>query len=152
MTKETIPPLAFIRLKVPRLIPQELIENVKGKTFTAEQFYRYQEEVRDCEGSFLFVMVDEKKKIKGFIWAELNRMDGSLFVNTLSVTKEFWHKGKMMEIVEEFLRDLQKKYKCPKVFWLTQNPKFFEKHNWKRSKNVLMEYSEKKEEVTDGSG
>lgn len=152
MTEETIPPLAFIRLKVPRLIPQELIENVKGKTFTSEQFYRYQEEVRDCEGSFLFVMVDEKKKIKGFLWAELNRMDGSLFVNTLSIVKEFWHKGKLMSIVEEFLLDLQKKLKAPRVFWLTQNPKFFEKHNWKRSKNVLMEYSEKKEEVKDGSG
>ncbi len=33
--------LEFVRLKIPRLIPVGLIENVKGRTFTADQFYKH---------------------------------------------------------------------------------------------------------------
>lgn len=130
----------FVRLKIPTLIPQDLIENVKGRTFTPQQFYRYQEEQVSNPYNFLYALIDEAKKIQGYLWAEVNVLDGSLFVNTFSITKDYWGKGKAIPMVVEFLEELKNKTKAPRVFWITTNDKFFSKHGFKRSKNVLMEY------------
>lgn len=132
--------LSFVRLKIPRLIPFELIDSVKGRTFTPEQFYKYQESQIDNPFNHLFVLVDEEKKIHGYLWAEVNILDSSLFVNTFSITKEFWGKGEAIPKAIEFLKTLKEKTKAPRVFWITTNEKFFGKNGFKRSKNCLMEF------------
>src|SRR5690349_8902637 len=138
-TKEEIIPnldnLTFVRLKLPKLIPYELIDNVKGRTFTPEQFYKFQEEQIDNPYNHLYALIDEKKKIHGYLWAEVNILDGSLFVNTFSISKEHWGKGKAMPMAIEFLKILKEKTKAPRVFWITTNEKFFVKQGFKRSKN-----------------
>ena len=134
--------LQFVRLKIPRLIPGTLIENVKGRTFTPEQFYKYQERQIDNPFNYLYAMIDDDKKIHGYLWAESNALDGSLFVNTYSVSKEFWGKGKAVPKAIEFLGRLKESIKAPRVFWITTNQKFFEKHSFKKSKQILMEYNE----------
>lgn len=133
--------LEFIKLKIPRLIPLQLIEAVKGRTFTPEQFYHYQEIQIDNPYNYLYVLVDPNKRIHGYLWAESNILDGSLFVNTFSISKEYWGKGKAVPKAIEFVRYLRDKIKSPQVFWITTNEKFFQKHGFKRSKNVLMEYN-----------
>lgn len=133
--------LEFVRLKLPRLIPTELIEAVKGRTFTSEQFYKYQESQNDNPFNHLYALIDEKKKIHGYFWAEMNSLDGSLFVNTFSISKEFWGKGNAIPMVIEFLKRLKEKVKPSRIFWVTTNEKFFVKHGFKRSKNSLMEYN-----------
>ena len=130
-----------MRLRIPRLIPIELIEAVKGRTFTPEQFYQYQESQIDNQFNHLFALVDDRKVIHGYLWAEMNVLDNSLFVNTFSVAKEHWGKGKAVPKVMEFLSELKKKLNAPRVFWITTNEKFFLKHGFKRSKNILMEYN-----------
>lgn len=134
--------LEFLKLKFPRLIPVELIENVKGKTFTAEQFYKYQEDQvkYNNPGNLLYALIDPEKKIHGYLWAEISQLDGSMFVNTFSIDKEYWFKGKAIPKVTQFLDGLKTKHGCPRIFWITTNEKFFLKHGFKRSKNVLMEY------------
>lgn len=138
--KEKLSGFTFVRLKLPRLIPQELIELVKGKTFTPEQFYKYQEEQAGNPYNFLFALIDQEKKIQGYIWSETNALDGSLFVNTYSVRKEYWNKGDAIPKAIEFLKELKKKTGAKKVFWVSTNDKFYVKHGFKRSKNVLLEY------------
>jgi N-acetylglutamate synthase-like GNAT family acetyltransferase len=133
--------LEFVRLRIPKLIPVHLIELVKGRTFTPEQFYEYQESQIDNQFNHLFALVDDQKKIHGYLWAEVNILDGSLFVNTFSVSKEYWGKGTALDKVIEFLDQLKKRTKSPRVFWVTTNEKFFIKKGFKRSKNVLMEYN-----------
>lgn len=135
--------LIFVRLKWPRLIPFNLIDSVKGRTFTPEQFYDYQESQIDNPFNYLYALVDEHKKIRGYFWAEVNVLDSSLFVNTFSISKEYWGKGNAIPKVIEFLATLKEKTKSPRVFWITTNEKFFLKHGFKRSKNVLMEYNSK---------
>lgn len=137
---QTIDKLNFVKLRLPRLIPLSLIENVKGRTFTPEQFYKYQESQVDNPYNFLYVLVDDDKKIHGYLWAEMNMLDNSLFINTFSVDKQFWGKGKAIPRVIEFLRQFKEKIKASRVFWLTTNEKFFIKHGFKRSKNSLMEF------------
>lgn len=143
--EKNIEDLNFVRLRIPRIIPIELIENVKGRTFTPEQFYAYQESQGDNPYNYLYALIDEQKKIQGYFWAESSMLDDTLFVNTFSISKEYWGKGKAIEKVTEFLRDLVSKVQSPRVFWITTNEKFFLKHGFKRSKNVLMEYNISKE-------
>lgn len=132
--------LTFVRLKIPRLIPIELIEAVKGKTFTPEQFYVFHEKYKH-PNNLLYALIDENKKIQGFLWAEINCLDGTLFVNTFSITKKYWCKGKAIPKAIEFLAKVKAETKAPRVFWITTNEKFFIKHGFKKSKNVLMEYN-----------
>lgn len=139
--ESSIKKLEFVRLKIPRLIPRELIDAVKGRTFSPEQFIAYQEQQVDNPGNFLYALIDEEKKIQGYLWAELNFLDGSLFVNTFSVSKTFWGKGAGMTRAIDFVATLREKTKAPRVFWVTTNEKFFAKHGFKRSKNCLMEYN-----------
>lgn len=135
--------LSFQKLKIPRLIPIGLIEVVKDRTFTPEQFYVHQESQVDNPYNHLFVLIDDMKKIHGFLWAEVNILDSSLFVNTFSISKEYWGKGKGIHKSIEFLRTLKEKVKAPRVYWMTRNPRFYAKHGFAYSKNCLMEYNSK---------
>lgn len=134
--------LTFVRLRIPKLIPRELIESVKGRTFTPEQFYVYQEKQVDNPYNHLFVLVDEAKKIHGYLWAEVNVLDDSLFINTFSISKGFWGKGEAIKHVISFLNDFRKKINASKVFWISTNSRFFIKKGFKASRNVLMEFQD----------
>ena len=95
--EEKFDSLNFVKLKIPRLIPPALIEAVKGRTFSTDQFYAYQEANIENPFNYLFALIDEHKKIHGFLWAEANLLDHSLFVNTFSISKEYWGKGRRMK-------------------------------------------------------
>lgn len=139
----------FVKLMFPRLIPKTLLENIKGCSFTPEAFYDYQESQvnKGNPNNLLYALVNKEKKIHGFLWCDVNAIDNSLCVNTLSVDKHLWHKGKIMPKICSFLSEIKKARGCPKVYWMTTNDKFFSKHGFKRSKNVLMEYNEDKESI-----
>jgi N-acetylglutamate synthase-like GNAT family acetyltransferase len=91
--------------------------------------------------NYLYALVDEDKKIHGYLWAQSNLLDGSLFVNTFSIDKQYWGKGKAIPMVIEFLDKLRDKIKATSVFWATTNEKFFLKHGFKRAKFSLMQYN-----------
>jgi len=133
--------LSAVRLKIPRIIPQELIESVKGRTFTSDQFYQYQEAQLKNPFNHLYVFIDEVRKIHGYLWAEVNSLDNTLFINTFSISKEYWDKGQAINMAKKLIEEIVDQTKSPRVFWVTTNEKFFLKHNFKRSKNVLMEYN-----------
>lgn len=134
--------LQFVKLKIPRLIPKQLIESVKGKTFTVEQFFSFQESQADSPYNFLYALVNEERKIHGFLWAEQSMLDGVLFINTFSIDKQYWGKGKAIDLAIRHVEKLKNKLKIHKVLWCTTNDKFFVKHGFKRSKIVLMEYND----------
>lgn len=138
--------LKFVKIKIKenvRLIPESLIESVKGRIFSPEQFYKNQEEhiKHENPSNLLYVLTTPTNKIEGYLWVQMSQLDGTMFVNTFSVNKEYWFKGKAIPKVVEFLGTLKDKYKAPRIFWITTNDKFFTKHGFKRSKNVLMEYN-----------
>jgi N-acetylglutamate synthase-like GNAT family acetyltransferase len=138
----SIESLEFVTLKLANLIPKELIESVKGRTFTPEQFYDYQNKQIHNPYNYLFALIDSDRKIHGYLWAEVNALDHSLFINTFSISKEYWGKGEAIYKATEFIKKLQEKINSPRIFWITTNEKFFSKHGFKKSKNVLMEYIE----------
>ena len=134
--------LTFVKLRFPRIIPRELIENVKGRTYTPEQFYFYQENQGHNPNNYLHGLVDENKVIHGYLWAEKNYLDDSLFVNTFSISKQYWGKGEAINMAIEFVADIKIKSGAKRVFWATTNDKFFSKKGFKKSKIVLMEYQD----------
>src|SRR5260221_9595622 len=116
--------LKFIRLKASkliRLIPIELIEAVKGLTPIPERFYEFQEANIGNPNNFLYVLIDKENKIKGYLWAQKNDFDSSLFVTAFSVAKTYWGKGEAIEKAVNFLRELKSETKVERVFWITTN-------------------------------
>lgn len=138
--------LKWVKLLKPELIPEELIKEVRRRTFEPEDFYEIQHLNVDNPSNLLYVIVDKEKVIKGFIWAQMNAIDESLFVNTYSIDKEYWFDGHAIDFAVAFLKELKDKIKAKRVFWLSTNPKYFMKKGFKPSKNVLMEYVEDKGE------
>lgn len=140
--------LTFVKVLIPenvQLIPREIIEGVKGHPFTPEQFYSYQMDqmLSGNPGNLLYLLVSQEKKVEGVLWAEISAINNSMFINTFSVSKKYWHKGKAIEKAIVLLEKIRKQMNCPTVYWITTNDKFFLKHGFKRSKNVLMEYNHK---------
>jgi N-acetylglutamate synthase-like GNAT family acetyltransferase len=142
--KPAIESLKFVQVLLPKLvrkIPVHLIESVKGRAFSVEEFYKAMEEVVfDSEINLLYVLVDDQNRVQGYLWAEILDLGNSLLVNTFSIDKSYWGKGEAVEKVIDFLSPLAKYLKVDTVNWITTNPKFFEKKGFKRSKNVVMEF------------
>lgn len=130
--------LEFVILKIPRCIPVELINSVKGRTFTPEQFYAYQEANVKNPNNYLYVLVDSGKKIHGYLWFEQNSLDKSIFINTFSIDKAFWGKGAAIHFVVDFMKGLKKRLSAHQVIWCTTNPNYFKFIGFKASKQVLM--------------
>lgn len=132
--------LTFVKLRFPRCIPRELIESVKGITFTPEKFYDYLEEALPSDSEFLYVLVDDDKRIHGYIWFQVNILDNSIFLNTYSVSKEYWGKGEAIKKAVEFMKKIKDELKASEIYWCTSNSKYFAKHGFRPAKQTLMVY------------
>ncbi len=137
--------LEFVVLKIPRLIPKHLIDAVKGKTFTTERFYDYQESQVKNPNNFLYALIDDKKKIHGFLWFIVDALDDSIYVNTFSIEKNYWGIGKetkkkAMKKVIDFMQGVKNRLSCTRVTFCTLNPNWFKINGFKQSKHVLMTY------------
>src|SRR6266478_6150721 len=114
-TATTLEDLTFVHLKnkaIIERIPLILIENVKGRTFTPEQFYNYQISQIGNPCNHLYALIDKSAKMHGYLWVETNLLDDSMFVNTFSIDKEYWGKGEAIAKVIKFLDELKKKTKA----------------------------------------
>ena len=141
--------LRWVKLYNPEIIPQKLIEEIRGRTYSVEEFYEYQKINKENPGNLLYAIADNDNKIRGYLWAEMNALDESLFINTFSIDKEYWNKGEAIDFAIEFLRDLKDKIKARFVYWMTTNSRFFMKKGFKESKHHLMIYEGEEEDGTE---
>lgn len=147
MKKETsLKDLKWVKLLNPLLLPIYLIEEVKGRTFSAEDLIKYLDFNRSNPAVLVYVLITKKNEIKGYLWAEMNTLDESIFINTFSIDKAYWHKGGAINIAIELIKELKNKVEATRVYWMTTNSRFFMKKGFKPSKMVLMEYKEGEEE------
>lgn len=149
--KDDFDKLKWIRVFTPMHIPKYLVEQIKNRDYSVEDFYEYQE--RNClinNGkeftlnplNYLYVLVDEENITKGFTWLSIEPFCKDLLIHIYSIDKEYWNKGKAMSKIAEFVKDFRKKAKLNKIYWITNYPKHSEHYGFKRSKSVLMEYTE----------
>lgn len=152
--KDNIEDLKWVRIFDPIHIPKYLIDQIKSKEFSTEDFYKFQSfsclikennSVSLNPVNHLYVLVDSGNIVKGFVWFTIDVLSKDLCLNTFSIDKKYWFKGRAVKKVSEFIKYIKNKAKLNKVFWITNYPKHSEKYGFKRSKHILMEYSEEKD-------
>lgn len=148
--------LRFIRIFTPVHIPKYLIEQVRDRDYDVDAWFKYQESI--CvnvspEGtrlnplSMLYVIADEDNKVVGMLWCEVEVLESKLIVQTFSMDKSYWLKGRAVEIVSKKIKEIIKEFNLKKIIWCTNYPKHSERYGFKRSKSVLMEYVEDEKET-----
>lgn len=155
--------LRWIRIFNPMLIPKKLVEQVRDRDFTVEDFYIYHE--INCmrmteEGptfnplSHLYVLADSENIIKGFLWFTVDPLCKDICIQTYSVEKEFWYHGQAVRKLADHVKKIRSEAGLNKIYWVTNYPKHSERYGFKRSDSVLMEYSEEqlKEDKEVSSG
>lgn len=150
--------LRFIRIFTPMHIPKELIEQVRDRNYEVEDWYKYQEGICTHQTdngpvlnpfSLLYVIADEGNKVIGMLWCEINALTKTLIVNTFSMNKKYWFKGKAVTLLAKKAKEIIKECKLKRAIWVNNYPKHSERYGFKRSKSVIMEYKEEegKEDV-----
>lgn len=142
--------LKFIRIFDPGHIPTDLVEQVRDRKFSVEKFYEYLSIVSVSKTehgiivnplNLLFVIVNEKTKVVGFLWAIVSPLSQDLIINTFSMNKDYWGKGQAVELISNKCSEILKDSGLNRVYWITNYPKHSERYGFKRSKGVLMEYN-----------
>ena len=146
--------LRFIRVFTPMHIPKYLIEQVKDRTYDVEDWYKYQEMIclhQTDEGpklnplSLLYVIADEDNQVVGMLWCEIEAMSKVLILQTFSMDKKYWMKGKAVEVLADKVKEIVRECKLKKVYWNNAYPKHAERYGFKRSRTVLMEWNAEEE-------
>jgi len=133
--------MRFLRCTNPEFIPRTLLKQLPNKDFDADSFYTFMGVALQSPTSLLFLLIDEKNVIRGFLWAEINVLEQVMFVNLLSVDKELWGNGSAIDLATDFLKKRFVELSLKKVVWITDRPALFERKGFKQAKEVLLEYT-----------
>ena len=152
---DKIEDLRWVRAVSPDILPIYLVEQVRDRDYSVEDFFKYQTLNCMMEGkhgltlnpfNHLYVLANEENLVKGFLWFVIDPLSKDMVINTFSMDKEYWENGKAVKKASEHIKKIMKKLELKKTYWVTNYPKHSERHGFKRSKSVLMEYTE----VQDG--
>lgn len=146
----TIEDLSWHRLVAPQFIPKNLIEQIKHRDYTVDDFYKFH--MNNCEVmidgmkrlnpfSHLYALLDPDFKVRGVAWFSVDPLSKNIIVNTYSVEKEYWGKGKAVKKLEDMVKSVKEGANLNKIFWINSYPKHAERNGFKRSKQILFEYS-----------
>jgi hypothetical protein len=147
--------LRWVRIFTPVHIPKYLIEQIKHRDWTVDDYIKFHEiNCLKSTGStpelnpfsHLYVLVDSENITKGFLWFTVEPLTRDLVIQNYSIDREYWSKGKAVGKLAAHVKFIRRKADLKKIYWVTQYPKHSEKHGFKQSKSILMEYSE----VEDG--
>lgn len=148
--------LRFVRIFDAGLIPRHLIDNIKCKEYTTDDFFKYQQmhclflgddgQMKLNPLNHLYALVDKNNLVRGATWLTISDLEKNLNINTFSIDKEYWSAdGKAIEKLSNFVKDIIIKAKLKKIYWCTNKPKSSERHGFKRSRQILMEFDTQKE-------
>jgi hypothetical protein len=130
------------------------VEQIKKKDYTADDFYSYQAGLcvrMTKEGptfnpfSHLYVLANKENLTKGFLWFTVDPLSKSIVIQTYTVDKEYWTGGGSVKKLADHIKEIRKKGKLNKIYWITDYPKHSQRHGFRMSKSVLMEYSEEED-------
>lgn len=153
--------LKWTRVFTPVHIPKYLVEQVRHREYEVEDFYTYHEGTCTQEGengfilnpfSHLYVLRTEDNEVKGFLWLCVDPLTKNILVQTYSIDKSYWNKGQAVKKLADFVKEIKRKGKLKKVYWLTNYPKHSMRYGYKRSQWILMEYNEEKEDGLNTDG
>lgn len=134
--------LEFERVFTFDKIPRYLIEQVKPK-WNVDLLYENYKDLSNSPNILLYVLVNENRiewpVVKGFLWAIISFYDNMVYVNILSVAREYQGRGDYIRIAIRKVKEVQALYKLDGIRWVTTRPKAFEKYGFRKSNHVMME-------------
>jgi len=159
--KETakIDELRWVRAFSAEIIPSYLVEQIRDRDYSVEDFYKYQ--AINCTDSgkdgitlnpfhHLYVLANKEHMVKGFLWFVIDPLSKDMVVNIYSVDKAYWNGGGAVKKAVDHFKEVKNKLHLDKVFWITNYPKHSERHGFKRCKSVIMEYTGEEEDGREG--
>jgi hypothetical protein len=141
--------LRWIRSTSPELIPRYLVEQIKHRDFTVDDFMKYQKNltfVSTPDGvmlnpfSHLYYLANPENIVKGILWFCVDPLTKDVIIQTYSVDKEYSKTGGAVEKLTSLIKDIVIKGNLKKIYWITNHPRHSQRHGFKKSRSVLMEY------------
>lgn len=142
--------LKWIRVFTPSHIPKYLVEQVRDRDYSVDDFYKYHEvncTMSSSDGmiklnpfSHLYVLANSENEVKGMLWFSVCPLTKDLVIQTFSMDKEFWMKGVAVKKLSKHIKEIRKKGNLNKIYWISNYPKHAERNGFKRSKSILFEY------------
>ncbi len=109
----------FIRITDLERIPQYLFEQVKGRSWTVERFYKLSPSFLSGE-SHRFWAVENNGEVVGVLWAVIDILSEKLNVIVYSVNKDYQDS---LGVALKFLRKTATELKLKqKINWITAEP------------------------------
>lgn len=147
--------LRWVRVFVPDHVPHYLVEQVRDRDYSVEEFFKYQQLNCMMQGengvglnpfNHLYVLPDKENQVKGMLWFTVDALSKDILIQTFSMDKEYWGKGQAVKMLAEHMKEIRNKGKLNKIYWVTNYEKHSMRYGFCRSKSILMEYDPKKEE------
>lgn len=147
--------LRWIRVFTPDHVPHYLIEQIRDRDYTVEDFFKYhqincmtQSELGMVLNPFshLYVLADASNVVQGMLWFIIDPLTKDMVIQTYSMNKEYWGRGLAVKKLSDHIKTIREKGNLNKIYWVTNYPKHSQRYGFKMSKSVLMEYNPKSEE------
>ena len=143
--------LTFVRTQDFNLIPAYLFTQFREIKYDPKDLYFWGSAAANNPLTLLYVAVNEKHKIKGFLWATLDVLERIVHVKALSIDKDYQEGDittKAVKVLEDEIEAANarsnEKTQIKKIIkFHTTRPKAFQKKieagGWKVSKQAIME-------------
>lgn len=154
---QKIDELKFVPIVDPNafaLIPKYLFEQIKGREWEVEKFYKWGPIFIRNPLNRVWVLTDIANIIKGVLWVTIDPVLEVMAVNVFSVDREYQELNgnprnnpsasllKAKEQLDKFRIELKEKGGAElkeKILWTTSRPRAFEKAGARRYHRVIME-------------
>ena len=150
--------LRWVRVFTSSHVPHYLIEQVRDRDYSVEEFFKYQQincMVQREEGvalnpfNHLYVLADKENQVKGMLWFNVDPLSKDILIQIFSMDKEYWGRGEAVKRLADHIKQIRIKGNLNKIYWITNYPKHAERYGFKRSKSILFEYTGEEKDTTN---
>ena len=123
------------------IIPRYLVEQITDRQYTIEDFYSIGNVLQADPLQQVYVLLNDDRLVKGFLWFHVIPFTRSIFVNAFSVDPEYRDgEGGPLRYAVELLKSIYDRLKLTgSIRFTTTFPEYYEKHGMRKSKFVSME-------------
>ena len=82
-------------------IPEYLVDQIKGKEFSSDEFYAFNGAVKT---SLRWLLLVKEERVVGFCWGAIQVLTENILINNISLDKKYQNKG----LMEQCLMKIEK--------------------------------------------
>jgi len=131
--------ISVIPIPDVRLIPRYLVDQVKDRVWTTDDFYEHLLAMPPDDSNLLLGLIDKQNQVKGFVWLTIDTFQQLIFINTFSADPMYQRRNRLMKFITRYIKEMAKVIGIPKVIWAAKRTKALEKYGFAPSDWVLME-------------